>query len=279
MIKAEIRAGHSPDADDAFMFYAIAEGKIDTGGLTLRHVVEDIQSLNERALRAELEMTAVSAFCFFQLTDRYTLLRTGASIGENYGPVVVSRRLSYPKELKGSRVAIPGAHTTAYLLLKLYETRFEPVFAPFDQLIALVDRGEADAALLIHEGQLTYAGEKLTKVIDLGEWFYEMSGLPLPLGVDVVRSDLGADVMRKIEKIMRESILYALDHREEAMAYAARYGRNTAHETLDRFVSMYVNDYTVDMGKRGREGLLYLHRSARASGLVRNGSPIAFVPK
>jgi len=278
-LKATLRVGHSPDADDAFMFYAIAEGKIDTGGLKIHHVVEDIQSLNERAMRGELEVTAVSSFCFFHLTRRYTLLSCGASIGDNYGPIVVSRKLSYPKEIKGKRIAVPGKLTTAYLLLRLYETDFEPVFAPFDQVIGLLDQGAVDAALLIHEGQVTYPDQKLTKVIDLGEWFYEMARLPLPLGVDVVRSDLGPDVMRKIQKVLRESILYALDHRDGAMAYAMRYGRDTARDQLERFVSMYVNAFTVNMGKRGKEGLMHLFKSAKVSGLIRNGSRIEFVPK
>jgi len=279
MVKAKIRVGHSPDADDAFMFYAIQHRKIDTGGLEISHVVEDIQSLNERAFRGDLEVSAVSAYCFFQLTKKYTLMKCGASIGDNYGPVVVSRGLNYPKELKDRRVAVPGKNTTAYLLLRLYEESIEPVFAPFDKVIEVMDSGNADAALVIHEGQVTYGDQKLTKVIDLGEWFYEMTELPLPLGVDVVRSDLEPDVMRKIQKVFRESIVYALDHRDEALEYAMRFGRNTPRETIDRFVSMYVNDYTVDMGKRGRDGLMHLYESAKASGMIQNGNSINFIPK
>jgi len=279
VVKGKIRVGHSPDADDAFMFYAIAKQKIDTGGLTISHVVEDIQSLNERALRAELEVTAVSAYTLFQITDRYTLMNCGASIGDNYGPVVVSKTLYYPKEIKGKRVAVPGKNTTAYLTLKLYEPDFEPVFVPFDAVIPTLEKGDADAALLIHEGQVTFKESGLTKLIDLGEWYYEETKLPLPLGVDVVRTNLGPDLMRKIQRVFRDSIVYALENREEAIAYAMKYARNTAQETIDRFVGMYVNDLTVNMGKRGKEGLMHLHESAKHSGLVKNVSPIRFVPK
>lgn len=279
LIKAKIRVGHTPDADDAFMFYAIAERKIDTSGLTVSHVVEDIQALNERAKKGELEVSAVSAYAFFELTHKYTLMTCGASIGDNYGPVVVSKTLSYPKELKGKRIAVPGRHTTAHLVLKLYEDDFEPVFVPFDEVFGLLDRGEVDAALVIHEGQITYGDHGYTKVIDLGEWFYERTRLPLPLGVDVVRTSLGADLMRKIQRVFRDSIVYALEHREEAVAYSMKYARNTPQTTIDRFVGMYVNDFTVDIGRRGRDGLEYLHEAAMSAGFVKNDHPIQFVPR
>ena len=279
MVKGKIRIGHSPDADDAFMFYGIASGKVDTGGLTISHVVEEIQSLNERALRGELEVTAVSAYAFFQMTGSYSLMTCGASIGDNYGPVIVSKTLRYPKEIKGKRVAVPGKWTTAHLMLKLYEADFIPLFLPFTEVLGAVERGEADAALVIHEGQVTYSEKGFIKVIDLGEWYYEMTRQPLPLGVDVVRTNLGADLMRKIQRVFRDSIVYALDHRDEALDYAMRYGRETPREVIDRFVGMYVNDLTVDMGKRGKEGLMHLHKSAVASGLAQPRPPIQFVPK
>jgi 1,4-dihydroxy-6-naphthoate synthase len=279
MVKGKIRIGHSPDADDAFMFYAIDKKKINTDGLTITHVVEEIQHLNERAMRGELEVTAVSAYAFFQITDKYSLMTCGASIGDEYGPVVVSKTLYYPKELKGKKIAVPGQWTTAHLLLKLYETNFTPIFVPFDEVIPSLERGDVDAALVIHEGQVTYKDMGLTKVIDLGEWFYEMTKLPIPLGLDVVRSNLGPDLMRKLQRVLRDSIVYALKHRNEALEYAMTYGRNTPRSTIDKFVGMYVNDYTVDMGKKGKKGLEHLHRSAEVSGLIKNTHPIRFIPK
>jgi len=279
MVKARVRVGHSPDADDAFMFYAIAKKKINTSGLQISHVVEDIQSLNERALRSELEVTAVSSFAFFQIADKYTLLNCGASVGDQYGPVVVSKTLHYPKELKGKRIAIPGKFTTAYLTLKLYDNDFEPVFAPFDEVTHLLEVGEVDAALLIHEGQITFEENGFRKLIDLGEWFYEMTRLPLPLGLDVVRTNLGPDVMRKIQRVLRDSIVYALDHREEALEYAAKYGRDASPELLDRFVGMYVNEDTVHMSKKVKAGLAHLQKSAFHSGFIRKSRDIQFVPK
>lgn len=278
IVKGRIRIGHSPDADDAFMFYAIASGKIDTRGLTISHVVEEIQSLNERAMRSELEVTAVSAYAYFQVIRNYSLLSCGASIGDNYGPIVVSKTLHYPKEIKGKRIAVPGRWTTAYLVLRLYEPDFEPVFVSFKDVIPVLKAGQADAALVIHEGQVTFKEEGFIKLIDLGEWYHEETRLPLPLGLDVVRTNLGPDLMRKIQRLLRESILYALEHRREALAYAMRYARNAPEDLIDRFVGMYVNDMTVDMGRRGKEGLLALYRSALSSGLVREDRPIAFVP-
>lgn len=278
MVKGKIRIGHSPDADDAFMFYGIACGGVDTGGLTISHVVEEIQSLNERAFRGELEVTAISAYTYFEVADKYTLMTCGASIGDNYGPVVVSKKLNYPKEIKGKRVAVPGRYTTAYLMLKLYEPDFEAVFVPFDNVLPALDKGEVDAALVIHEGQVTFKDQGYTKMIDLGEWYYEMTKLPLPLGVDVVRTNLGKDLMRKCQRVFRDSIIYALEHREEAIEYAMKYGRSTPKDTIDRFIGMYVNELTVNMGKRGKDGLIHLHESAKHAGLVKNDHPIQFVP-
>jgi 1,4-dihydroxy-6-naphthoate synthase len=261
--------GHSPDPDDAFMFYAIAHDKVDTAGITFSHVIEDIESLNKRAFKGELEVTAVSAFAFFECCDKYALMPCGASIGENYGPILVTNKSSYAKELKGKKIAVPGLHTTAYLALRLFLEDFEAVVVPFDKILDAVKAGEVDAGLLIHEGQLTYEGLGFNKVADLGEWFFETTNLPLPLGVDVIRKSLGRDVMRKTTRILRDSIEYGLKNRAEALKYAMKFGRGIPEDTNDRFVGMYVNDYTIDMGRKGREGLAILHKAAIDSGLVK----------
>ncbi len=276
LIKAKVRVGHSPDPDDAFMFYGIAHEKVDTGGITFSHVVEDIESLNKRAFKGELEVTAVSAFAFFRMTDKYALMPCGSSIGDNYGPVLVSKKPVYAKELQGKKIAVPGLNTTAYLALRLFLPAFKEVVVPFDKILDAVEKGEVDAGLIIHEGQLTYEKLGFKKVADLGEWFYEMTKLPLPLGVDVVRKNLGKDVMRKVTKIFKDSIVYALEHREEALKYAIKFVRGFEEGTNDRFVGMYVNDYTVDMGRKGKDGLLTLQRAAVEAGLVKDAT-IEFV--
>lgn len=277
LVKAKIRVGHSPDPDDAFMFYAIAYEKIKTDGISFSHVIEDIESLNRRAMKSDLEVTALSAFAFFQVTDRYALMPCGASIGDDYGPMLVSKRPLYPKELRGKKIAVPGIFTTAYLTLKLFLEDFQAVVVPFDKILEAVDKDQVDAGLVIHEGQLTYEKLGFKKVADLGEWFYEMTRLPLPLGVDVIRKDLGRDVMRKTTRILRESIEYGLKHRKEALAYAMKFGRGIPEETADQFVGMYVNDYTVDMGRKGKDGLLALQRAAADAGLLKDSAKIEWV--
>lgn len=277
LVKAKIRAGHSPDPDDAFMFYAIAHNKIKTDGITFSHVIEDIERLNKRAFRAELEVTALSAFTFFQVADKYALMPCGASIGDNYGPIVIAKKSLYPKELEGKKIAVPGLNTTAYLALKLFLPKINPVVVPFDQILETVEKGEAEAGLVIHEGQLTYKNLGFHKVVDLGEWFYEMKKLPLPLGVDVVRKNLGRDVMRKVTRLLRLSIEYGLKNRAEALEYALKFGRGIEPRTADTFVGMYVNDYTVDMGRKGKEGLLALHKAALDHGLLKDPAKIEFV--
>src|SRR3990167_1210010 len=277
LIKAKIRVGHSPDPDDAFMFYAIAHDKIKTDGITFSHVIEDIESLNRRAFQAELEVTALSAFAFFQVADRYALMPCGASIGDNYGPILVSKKSMYSKELEGKKIAVPGLNTTAYLALRLFLPQFKEVVVPFDKVLSVVEAGKVDAGLIIHEGQLTYEALGFKKVADLGEWFYEMTRLPLPLGVDVIRKNLGRDVMRKVTKLLKNSIEYGLKHREEALQYALKFGRGIEQKTADEFVGMYVNDYTVDMGRKGKEGLLALQRAAIDNGFLKNPSKIEFV--
>ena len=277
LIKAKIRVGHSPDPDDAFMFYAIAHGKIKTDGITFSHVIEDIESLNRRAFKSELEVTAVSAFAFFQIADRYALMPCGASIGENYGPMLVSKKSVYSKDLEGKTIAVPGLNTTAYLALRLFLPKFKELVVPFDKILDTVKSGEADAGLIIHEGQLTYEKLGFHKVADLGEWFYEMTQLPLPLGVDVIRKNLGRDVMRKVTKLLKNSIEYGLNHRGDALTYAMKFGRGIPTDTADRFVGMYVNDYTVDMGRRGKEGLLALQRAATDYGILKKPVKLEFV--
>ena len=277
LVKAKIRVGHSPDADDAFMFYAIAHNKIKTDGITFSHVIEDIESLNKRALKAELEVTALSAFTFFQVADRYALMPCGASVGNKYGPILVSKESVYPKELQGKKIAVPGLNTTAYLALKLFLPDFLGVVVPFDKIFEAVNNGDVDAGLIIHEGQLTYGGLGFKKVVDLGEWFYEMTRLPLPLGVDAIRKNLGRDVLRKVTKLIRNSIEYGLKHRQEALEYALKFSRGIETATADEFVGMYVNDYTVDMGRKAKEGLLMLQKAAVDSGLLEKALKIEFV--
>jgi 1,4-dihydroxy-6-naphthoate synthase len=250
-----IRFGHSPDPDDAFMFYAIAKRKIDLNGFDIRHVIEDIESLNQRALRGELEASAVSVHAYAYVADQYAIMKSGASVGEKYGPIVVSQKPAALKDLIGKTIAIPGALTTANLVLKLALEKFSYVLVPFDKILDYVSRGKADAGLVIHEGQITYQDRKLHKVIDLGEWWWEKTKLPLPLGVDAVRKDLGPGKMAAVSKLFRESILYSLDHRSEALEYALPFGRGISRETEDRFVAMYVNEYTKDLGEKGEDSI------------------------
>lgn len=250
-----IRFGHSPDPDDAFMFYAIARKKIDLQDFKIVHVVEDIESLNKRALRGELEATAVSVHAYAYLADQYAILRSGASIGEKYGPIVVSKTSMKPSEIRGKKIAIPGTLTTANLVLKLFEKDFSYVLVPFDKILDHVASGKVDAGLVIHEEQLTYESKGLKKVIDLGEWWWEKTKLPLPLGVDVVRKDLGVETMRAFGQVFKESILYSLSHRGAALCYALPFGRGISEEAGDKFVGMYVNDYTCDLGDKGENGI------------------------
>ncbi len=264
----KIRIGHSPDADDAFMFFALAEGKIPLEGFKIEHVIDDIESLNRRAFKGELEVTALSCHAFAHVAGRYRLLPYGASVGENYGPVVVARRDSQERKLRGARIAVPGKYTTANLILQIYEPEFQPVFIPFDEIFTAVEKGKADFGLLIHEGQLTFQERGFRKVVDLGEWWFEKFGLPLPLGVNAIRKDLGEETARRFASLFRKSIDYALTHREEAMGYALRFGRGLDPKRGDRFVGMYVNDYALDLGEKGREALRHLLQLGEEKGLV-----------
>jgi 1,4-dihydroxy-6-naphthoate synthase len=273
-----IRVGHSPDSDDAFMFYALTHDKLDTGGLRFVHQLEDIETLNQRALNGELEVSAVSIHAFAYLTDRYALLASGSSMGDQYGPTLVTRAPTTLDGLRGRTIAIPGRLTTAYLTLQLCLGKDVPVVVlPFDQILPAVAEGRADAGLLIHEGQLYYGERGLHKVVDLGQWWHEQTGLPLPLGGNVVRKDLGTARVEQIARLLQQSIRYALDHREEALDYAMRYARDLEPALADRFVGMYVNDWTLDYGPRGRQAVRTLLERAARAGLVPGPVTVQFV--
>ena len=259
----ELKLAHSPDSDDAFMFYALATRKIRTGNLKFSHVVEDIETLNQKATESEYEISAISFHAYAYLADRYILLPSGASFGDQYGPIVVARGPLGAKGLRGRKVAVPGKMTTAHLTLRLYEPDVETVTVPFDKVFECIAKGEADAGVVIHEGQLTYAREGLKKIIDLGEWWYRETRLPLPLGGNAVSRALDRKTQAAIARILKESIEYALAHRDEALEYAMQFGRGLDTPTADRFVSMYVNEWTLDYGERGRAAVqLLLDRGA-----------------
>jgi 1,4-dihydroxy-6-naphthoate synthase len=251
----ELTLAHSPDSDDAFMFYALATRKIGARDLTFTHRLEDIESLNRKAVEGVYDITAISFHAYPYLEDKYVLLPSGASFGDRYGPVVVSRSHLGAASLKGRRVAIPGKMTTAYLALQLYEPGVDAVVTSFDQILDTVARGEADAGVLIHEGQLTYAGAGLTKILDLGEWWYQETKLPLPLGGNAIRRTLDNHTQLAVAALLKKSIRYSLHHREEALSYAQQFSRGLDATTADRFVSMYVNDWTLDYGQRGRRAV------------------------
>src|SRR5712692_4467208 len=264
----KIRIAHSPDSDDAFMFYGLASGKVPSNGFELEHVLSDIESLNRAAFDGRYEITAVSFHAYAHLTDRYILLPHGASMGDRYGPVVVAKR-GGPTSLKGVRVAIPGELTTAFLTLRLFDPTVEYVVVPFDQIQEQVHSGAVQAGLLIHEGQLTYEAEGLKKIVDLGEWWADRTGgLPLPLGGNVIRRDLGGDRVTTLSRLLHDSIAYGLEHRDEAVEYAMQFGRGLDRSRTDRFVGMYVNDLTLDYGDRGREAVRRLLGDAQAAGLL-----------
>jgi 1,4-dihydroxy-6-naphthoate synthase len=272
-----IRVAHSPDSDDAFMFYALANDRLDTGNLCFEHELSDIESLNRRALKGELEVSAVSIHAYAYLTARYALLASGSSMGDRYGPRLVAREAFAREDLKGKKVAVPGEWTTAFLALKLYEPEVEHVVIPFDEIMEYVARGEADVGLLIHEGQLTHESDGFSLIEDLGEWWYSETGLPLPLGGNVVRRDLGEETIREVARLIKASIQYALDHREEALAYALYYARDLPREQADRFVSMYVNEWTVDYGETGREAVRALLSRGHEAGVIPHKVEVEFI--
>ncbi|MBY0589028.1 ABC transporter substrate-binding protein [bacterium] len=267
MEKKRIRVGHSPDPDDAFMFYALTFGRLDTGPYEFVHQLEDIETLNRRALEGELEVSAVSIHAYAKLTDRYALLPTGSSMGDQYGPMIVARENFSREELPHRHLAVPGTLTTAFLSASLYSPgplRYTVV--PFDEILHRVEAGEFDAGLIIHEGQLTFAQQGLSLHVDLGVWWQEETGLPLPLGGNVIRKDLGPKAMSEISRMIRQSIRYALEHRDEALDYALKYARDMERDLAGRFVDMYVNHWTLDYGQRGRDAIrMLLDRGVQAN--------------
>jgi 1,4-dihydroxy-6-naphthoate synthase len=264
----EIRIAHSPDSDDAFMFYALAKDKLDTGKFHFSHTLQDIETLNRKALNGEYEITAISFHAYVYIADKYMLLPSGASMGDRYGPMVVAREPWNQEALCGKRIAIPGTMTTAYLTLKLFQPDFEAVVIPFDQIMNEVQKGSVDAGLIIHEGQLTYASQQLHKIVDLGEWWYQQTRLPLPLGGNVIRRDLGMEDIRDLSRLLKESIQYALDHREEALDHAMQFARDLDTKTADRFVGMYVNERTLDYGTEGRQAVQQLFDRAYEAKII-----------
>ncbi|MBI4810223.1 MAG: ABC transporter substrate-binding protein [Ignavibacteriales bacterium] len=264
-----IRVGHIPDPDDAFMFYGLASGKVKLEGIRIEHLLEDIQSLNERAKRAELEVTAISAHAFPFVVDKYWIMKTGASMGEGYGPVIISRKYRSLNELKGKTVGTPGPLTTATLLFKIFTNGIRNIDMPFDQIMTAIDNGKIDAGLIIHEGQITYRSLGYNKILDFGElWEKETNGLPLPLGLDVVSKDLGEDLARKLSLGLKESIKYGYEHQDEAIPYAMRWGRGIDYNLGKKFVKMYVSDLTIDMGEKGKKTLELLFRKGFEKGLI-----------
>jgi 1,4-dihydroxy-6-naphthoate synthase len=278
-----IRVGHSPDPDDAFMFHALANDKIPTGNLKFVHELQDIETLNRRALNGELEVTAVSIHAYSFLLDKYALLPTGCSMGDKYGPMIVSRKQLAPKDLPGLKIAVPGTLTTAFLTLKLLfeslhaQNRLVFEVVPFDQIIQAVQAGKYDAGLIIHEGQLTFRNQGLNLVVDLGVWWQDKTGLPLPLGGNVVRKDLGEPTMKEISRLIRESINYGLTHRDEALAYALKYARDMDVTLADKFVGMYVNHWTLDYGDHGRAAVRRLLEEAHKAHVIPNPVAVEFV--
>ncbi|MBI1826628.1 MAG: ABC transporter substrate-binding protein [Planctomycetes bacterium] len=271
--------GHSPDPDDAFMFYALAKGRIDTGAWRFEHVLQDIQTLNERAMRGELDITAISIHAYPFVADRYALTACGCSMGDGYGPMIVAREPMAIEALRGKTIAVPGERTTAFLALNLLLGRssFRHSVVMFDQILSHVELGQADAGLIIHEGQLTYSRHKLHKIVDLGAWWKESTSLPLPLGGNCIRRDLGNSAMTDVTRILRQSIEYSLAHRSEAVDHALAYARDMGKELADRFVGMYVNDWTLDYGEIGRKAVRELLRRGHEIGMVPKLNNIEFI--
>lgn len=269
-----IRVGHSPDPDDAFMFYALAKDKIDTGPYRFEHELVDIETLNRRAFAAELELTALSLHAYAHLADKYMLCSCGASMGDGYGPMVVAPQPCEIADLKQKTIAVPGTLTTAFLSLSMCIGRdFEHVVVPFDQILEATaarqfEGQRIDAGLIIHEGQLTYGRDNLHLVVDLGKWWQAETGLPLPLGANGIRKDLGEQVIRDVHRLLKESIQFGLEHREEALEYALGYGRGLDHDLADEFVGMYVNDWTLDFGERGRQAVVELLKRGHECGVI-----------
>lgn len=271
----KIRLAHSPDADDAFMFYGLAKDKLDTEGIEYEHILKDIQTLNEWAKEGRMEVTALSAHAYAYVKDRYAILTHGGSIGKNYGPMVVAREAKPLESFK--KIAVPGKMTSAYLALKLRHPDFQEVVMDFDAIQPAVAKGEVEAGLLIHEGQLTYQDDGLKCVVELGQWWFERTRLPLPMGVNGIRRDLPQDVKQKVSRQLKASIQYSLDHRQEALDYALAFGRGLPRDVADRFVGMWVNDRTVDMGEEGKKAIRTFLGEGEAKKLIPPIGEIEFV--
>jgi 1,4-dihydroxy-6-naphthoate synthase len=263
-----ISLAHSPDSDDAFMFYGLAAGHVASEGLEVVHSLQDIQTLNEEARRGVHEVTAISFHAYPYVADKYALMPCGGSIGDGYGPLLVAREGIAPGDVAGRTVAVPGTLTTAYLALKLFAPGVSTRVVPFDRILDEVGEGRAEVGLIIHEGQLTFGGHGLSKVVDLGAWWKHETGLPLPLGGNAVRRDLGPELMARLTRLVRETVRYSLDHREEALAHAMRYARGMERGIADRFVGMWVNEMTLDCGERGRRAVQELLDRGHAAGVI-----------
>jgi 1,4-dihydroxy-6-naphthoate synthase len=271
-----ITVAHSPDSDDAFMFYGLATNKLDTGALTFTHVLKDIQTLNEEAFRGTYDVTAVSFHAYAYIADKYLLLPHGASIGDNYGPILVSRQPALAADISKLKIAVPGILTSAFLALRIFNPDFQYEVVPFDKIIPVVQSGQCDAGLLIHEGQLFYESIGLHKILDLGEWWHEKTGLPLPMGGNAIRRELGPNVIRQVSHCLRESILYSLANREDALEYAMQFARDMDPALADRFVAMWVNDLTLDYTNRGREAVQRLLIEGFERGIIPNRPAVEF---
>lgn len=272
-----ITLAHSPDSDDAFMFYGLATNKLDTGDLNFEHLLKDIQTLNEEAMRGTYDVTAISFHAYAYIHDKYALLPHGASIGDNYGPILVSREPATPDDIPNLKIAVPGELTSAFLALRIFNSEFKYEVVAFDQIIEAVQSGKFDAGLLIHEGQLFYQTKGLHKVLDLGEWWHEKHGLPLPMGGNAIRRDLGPERIREVSQLLRESINYSLNHRDDALQYAMQFARDMDPELADRFVAMWVNDLTLDYTERGRDAVRRLLDEGFQRGIIPNAVSVDFV--
>jgi 1,4-dihydroxy-6-naphthoate synthase len=273
----EITIAHSPDSDDAFMFYGLATNKVRVAGLRFTHTLTDIETLNRKAMQGVYDVTAISFHAYPYLQDKYALMPCGGSVGEQYGPTIVATRPLPLEDLKKLKVAVPGTLTTAYLALKLFSPAVETDVVPFDQIIPELIAGKYEAGLIIHEGQLTYESSGLCKVLDLGKWWHEQTGLPLPLGGNAIRRSLGKELIATVTQALRDSIQYGLDHREEALAYAMQFARDLDPEKADRFVGMYVNERTLDYGPDGREAVARLLQMGHQAGIIPNPPNVEFV--
>lgn len=275
--KRTITVAHSPDSDDAFMFYGLATNKLETDGLKFEHTLKDIQSLNEDAKNGVFDVTAISFHAYAYISDKYALLPHGASIGDKYGPILVAKEHYKADDIPNLKIAVPGELTSAFLALRIYNQQFEYTVVPFDKIIDAVKKGKADAGLLIHEGQLFYKQMGLNKVLDLGEWWFEKTGLPLPMGGNAIKRDLGEDLMRKVSKHLHKSIKYSLDNREDALSYAMQFARDMPPELADRFVAMWVNELTLDYGTRGKQGVQLLLKEGFEKGIIPHQTEVDFV--